>query len=88
MYQPSFNESNLREREITLCATGESLIAYAFATILKMTLIRAIGRYYLILFAPGTFGMRDKIPKFSLAISTVPKANPLRICSTWALIHG
>jgi hypothetical protein len=32
--------------------------------------------------APATFGIRVRMPKFSLAISTVPKANPFKIWST------
>jgi hypothetical protein len=32
--------------------------------------------------APCTFGIRDRIPKFSLAISTLPKAKSFRIYST------
>jgi hypothetical protein len=57
--------------ETILWATGESLDTYAFATNLKITLIKAIGQYCLTESAPTTFGIRDRIPKFNLATSTV-----------------
>jgi hypothetical protein len=56
-------------------------VAYAFETILKITLIRAIGQNNLIESALGTLGMRDKIPKFILEISSIPIAKTLRMIS-------
>ena len=61
-----------------MLATGSNLVAKAFETILKITLIRAIGLYWEIDSAPGIFGIRERMPKFSLAMSMRPSTKSLR----------
>jgi hypothetical protein len=46
---------------------------------LKRTLIKAMGLNFLIESAPNTLGISDRIPKFKCEISSVPRANPLRM---------
>jgi hypothetical protein len=50
---------------------------YALETSLKITLMRAIGLNCLISSAPGTLGIKDKIPKFKREMSIRPRAKPL-----------
>jgi hypothetical protein len=54
-------------------------MAYALEINLNITLIEAIGWNYLIESAPGTLGIRDKTPKLSLEMSSLPRENSLRI---------
>jgi hypothetical protein len=56
--------------------------------ILKIMLIRAIDLYCGIDSASRSFGIRDRTPKFSLAISTLPRMKSLRIWRTPRFISG
>jgi hypothetical protein len=51
------------------------MLATALSRNLKRTLINTMGQYCLIDSTPSTLGIRDKMPKFSLEMSIVPKAN-------------
>jgi hypothetical protein len=59
-------------------AIGESLIPYALATNLKITLISAMVLNCLIESAPGTFGMRVSTRKLRREMSTLPNAKSFR----------
>jgi hypothetical protein len=56
--------------------------------ILKITLMRAIGMYCVILSAPGTFGISDSTPKLRRAMSILPRIKSLRMCKTPCFTKG
>jgi hypothetical protein len=67
---------------------GSRRCAKALEMILKITLIRAIGRNCETKSAPRTFGMRVRIAKFSLEMSMRPSTKSLRMCRMPCLILG